>query len=138
MAARAKGTHSEQEWREMKRVYKGRCVRCNQKPYPNGRLTKDHVIPVSCGGSDLITNIQPLCSQCNSRKRTQFTDYRMKSPLTPAKYLPKPLDYMRAVDFKFIYTDEEVEFQTTAADVRRAYMTFAITLYDQRVYAKAS
>ena len=31
-------------------------------------LTKDHIIPLSLGGKDVIENYQPMCMRCNVKK----------------------------------------------------------------------
>lgn len=49
-----------------------RCVCCGA----HGRLTADHVVPLSQGGGNTIANIQPLCPSCNSTKSTKTIDYR--------------------------------------------------------------
>lgn len=72
MSANAEGTFSLQEWIDLCDEYRNRCLRCLQ----NKPLTRDHVIPLSKGGSNWITNIQPLCKECNSAKGTKSTDYR--------------------------------------------------------------
>lgn len=58
------GSHTEDEWERLKALAKYRCVKCRKKK----RLTRDHIIPLSKGGDDTITNIQPLCHSCNCRK----------------------------------------------------------------------
>jgi 5-methylcytosine-specific restriction endonuclease McrA len=35
-------------------------------------------VPLLSGGTDDITNIQPLCAKCNSRKGIAHTDYRKR------------------------------------------------------------
>jgi 5-methylcytosine-specific restriction endonuclease McrA len=64
--------HTEQEWQELCVRYDHRCLCCGErKP-----LSRDHVVPVTMGGTDSIDNIQPLCKVCNSRKNNRTIDYR--------------------------------------------------------------
>ncbi len=68
------GSYTVQEWNELCERYDYRCLRCGeQKP-----LTVDHVIPISKGGPNDISNLQPLCGSCNSTKRDKTIDYRVK------------------------------------------------------------
>lgn len=64
--------HTLKEWNELKDYYSSMCLYCGAKD----RLTRDHVRPISLGGTDHIDNIQPLCHSCNSSKHTKSTDYR--------------------------------------------------------------
>lgn len=68
--ARAIGTHSEEDWVSILEEFSYRCVKCGC--VPNGRPTKDHILPLCMGGSDELSNLQPLCRECNSSKR--FTE----------------------------------------------------------------
>jgi hypothetical protein len=66
-AARAKGTHTKQEWRVLHDLF-GRCVSCGV-PYTElfgEQATKDHIEMVFVGGCDCIANLQPVCRECNS------------------------------------------------------------------------
>lgn len=54
------------------KLYGRKCLCCGSTK----NLTIDHVIPVYKGGKNCISNYQPLCKSCNSRKSTRTTDYR--------------------------------------------------------------
>lgn len=69
------GLHTEKEWGELKEKYRYTCL-CCKKTEPDIKLTRDHIIPLSKGGTDKITNIQPLCIACNTRKFTKTIDFR--------------------------------------------------------------
>lgn len=64
--------HTEREWLELCAKFNHCCLRCKQQ-LP---LSRDHVVPVTLGGSDAITNIQPLCKVCNSWKNNRTIDFR--------------------------------------------------------------
>jgi 5-methylcytosine-specific restriction endonuclease McrA len=58
------GSHTTYQWTVKLMEFGGCCAHCGT----NERIERDHIIPLSRGGSDLIENIQPLCRSCNSRK----------------------------------------------------------------------
>ncbi len=69
------GSHSEEEWESLKAFYDYKCLRCGKRE-PEIQLTRDHVIPLTQGGTDSIDNVQPLCARCNSKKNNKHMDYR--------------------------------------------------------------
>ncbi len=69
----AEGSHTAQEWLDLCVLYSNKCLCCGR---PNVKLTADHIVPLSKGGSDYIDNIQPLCAPCNSSKNARTIDYR--------------------------------------------------------------
>lgn len=90
-AARKLDTHTTAEWQEMRDMI-GHCVICGTSA-EDAKLVKDHIIPIYQGGSDGISNIQPLCRACSSRKGSDTSDYRIRYCAShniemPAKWLP--------------------------------------------------
>lgn len=52
----------------------GMCACCH-KVYPREKLTRDHIVPISKGGSPQWENIQLLCAPCNERKDDRAIRY---------------------------------------------------------------
>lgn len=68
----ADGEFTYEEWEALCAKYDYCCLSCGKQ----APLTVDHIIPLSKGGSNDISNIQPLCKPCNSKKGTKIIDYR--------------------------------------------------------------
>lgn len=71
------GSHTWKEWIELKQIFNNTCPGCGL-PEPTVKLTQDHIIPLSKGGTNDIKNIQPLCLTCNLKKGTKLIRF---SPL---------------------------------------------------------
>lgn len=69
---RSRTHYTQAQFLELCGLYGNRCAACRRKR----TLTADHVVPLYHGGSDDISNIQPLCKPCNSRKGATTIDYR--------------------------------------------------------------
>lgn len=61
----AKGSFTDREWEDRKIQFRNRCAYCGKK---SKRLTPDHYVPLSKGGTNFIENIVPACPQCNRSK----------------------------------------------------------------------
>ena len=71
--AKLRGFHTKEEWSNLMEACGHRCVRCG---FQSDHLTKDHITPISMGGSDAISNLQPMCRECNSTDKYAHGDLR--------------------------------------------------------------
>lgn len=58
------GIHTTSEWLALVVANNNECANCHE----DRPLTRDHIVPLSRGGTNDISNIQPLCGSCNSSK----------------------------------------------------------------------
>jgi Restriction endonuclease len=66
------GSHTAKQWDGLLAWFGSACLCCGSVD----DIQMDHVHPLSRGGSDDISNLQPLCKVCNKTKFTKHTDYR--------------------------------------------------------------
>lgn len=71
---RALGTIHPRVWESIKARFGYMCPACALEE-PDIKLTIDHIIPVSKGGTNDASNLQPLCRLCNSRKMKNVRAY---------------------------------------------------------------
>lgn len=75
------GSHTYEQWEALKRLCNFTCLLCRRQE-PEIVLTEDHIDPISKGGTNDISNIQPLCFQCNRYKWYEYVDFRPRAWLT--------------------------------------------------------
>ena len=96
----AEGTYTNDEWTALIVAFDGRCAygllfpeqaKCDGVTF-KGKLTVGHIVPLARGGSNWISNIAPLCQQCNSsqcaKTLAEWLDYHDDD---------LPLDLIRSV-----------------------------------------
>jgi 5-methylcytosine-specific restriction endonuclease McrA len=88
---RAGGKHTRQQWKALKEFYNFTCLQCGRRE-PEIRLTKDHIDPK---GRNDISNIQPLCGECNDLKGDATIDFRQSPIAIEAAARAKPEDINR-------------------------------------------
>ena len=77
---RALGKINSSEWIAKVMMLGNRCQFC-AKTEPEVKITIDHIIPVSKGGTNHIDNLQPLCMHCNQTKHAKYPTSQYASEL---------------------------------------------------------
>ena len=70
----SRGNFTGYEFEALCERYGNKCLACGDTATV---LEADHVVPLTKGGSDDISNIQPLCRPCNRRKFVDIMDHRV-------------------------------------------------------------
>lgn len=68
------------------------CMYCGQQ-FPQHALTRDHVVPLSCGGKDVWSNVVAACRSCNTRKGGR-TPEKAHMPLLAVPYVPNWAEFL--------------------------------------------
>ncbi len=66
------GSYTPEEWEALCARYGSICLLCRRKV----KLTVDHIVPISRGGTNDIDNLQPMCRSCNASKGNKIIDLR--------------------------------------------------------------
>jgi 5-methylcytosine-specific restriction endonuclease McrA len=66
--AAASGKCTADEWQEILEYFNYHCAYCLQHESMVGRLSMDHMTPITRGGDNSPDNIVPACKPCNSSK----------------------------------------------------------------------
>lgn len=66
----APGTCTEKQWLDKASYYFYKCKWCG-KQLDRNTCTVDHIIPLSKGGTNWVSNLVPACRPCNSSKQAK-------------------------------------------------------------------
>ncbi len=82
------------------------CMYCGGE-YRESFLTRDHVLPISRGGTDRWSNVVTACRHCNTSKGNK-TPEEAKMPLLAVPYVPNWAEYLALSNRKIL--SDQMEF----------------------------
>lgn len=59
---------THEQWLVLQEAFQHCCAYCGK--HLKGKLTQDHITPLSKGGNHTLSNIVPACRSCNAKKHT--------------------------------------------------------------------
>jgi len=82
------------------------CMYCGGH-YREAMLTRDHVVPLSRGGTDRWTNVVTACRRCNTMKGNH-TPEEVNMPLLAVPYVPNWAEYLALSNHRILA--DQMEF----------------------------
>ncbi|MDH5159833.1 HNH endonuclease signature motif containing protein [Heyndrickxia oleronia] len=87
-------SYTAEQWEFCKRYFNYRCAYCGKY----GKLTQDHVKPLSKGGNNTVDNIVPACRSCNCAKHdNELTFWYRNRPFYSPERESKIIEYLTLV-----------------------------------------
>lgn len=79
----------QSDWHDTLKYFKNKCAYCG-KSHIQSPLEKDHILAVSKGGTNAISNVVPCCHDCNISKRDHdMVQWFLKQPFYNKNRLAK-------------------------------------------------
>lgn len=89
---KASGYHTHSEWAKVVNYFGNSCAYCGE----THNLTRDHVVPLSRGGTNYIENIVCACPSCNSSKGNKdMVEWYSRQPFYSADRLARIYNWIR-------------------------------------------
>ena len=82
------------------------CLYCGEK-FRQLDLTRDHIIPMSRGGSDSWENVVTACYRCNNQKGNRTPEEWGKYTLLAVPYVPNKAEYLFLQNRRIIADQQE-------------------------------
>ena len=104
---------SEEEKEEFLQSFGYECCECKLRC---DKLEIDHILPLAAGGSNELSNLQPLCMDCHNKKTTEEkeTGVYLQKDHESSVFNPVTLKYMANTDeFKSWAFVEKVKYNST-------------------------
>jgi len=82
------------------------CMYCGEQ-FKHIELTRDHIIPMSRGGSDSWENVVTACFRCNNQKGNRTPDEWAGRKLIAIPYVPNKAEYLFLQNRRIIADQQE-------------------------------
>jgi 5-methylcytosine-specific restriction endonuclease McrA len=80
------------------------CLYCTRE-FPQNELTRDHIVPLSMGGTDRWENVVAACRRCNQHKGNRLPE-EVGMELAALPFRPNNAEYLALINSRRILADQ--------------------------------